>query len=184
MGKFPNQGGSKLVKEFVDKLLKGNKKLHFTENPYTKVGGKTTLKKDAVYVAGKPGKSTRYVYTTDSKGRVKSAHARPLELPKGNTRGRHSRNTPGKREGDHAGHLFADQFGGSGKIDNLVSQSSDVNLKKMAALERDWKQRIANGEKIDVNIEVKYSPDGTRPTGFDVFEYINGRKVTVGQFQN
>nr|WP_230136621.1 DNA/RNA non-specific endonuclease [Peribacillus frigoritolerans] len=48
----------------------------------------------------------------------------------------HSKNTPGKVKGqDHAGHLAGDRFGGSPKIDNLVSQLSDVNLKKYKKVE-------------------------------------------------
>ncbi|MFJ7307949.1 DNA/RNA non-specific endonuclease [Peribacillus frigoritolerans] len=39
---------------------------------------------------------------------------------------------------DHAGHLAADRFGGSPKIDNLVSQLFDVNLKKYKKVEDKW----------------------------------------------
>lgn len=39
----------------------------------------------------------------------------------------HNSNTAGKLPGDDAGHLFADQFGGSPDLDNLVSQRSDLN---------------------------------------------------------
>jgi len=47
----------------------------------------------------------------------------------------HSRNTPGKVKGqDHTGHLAGDRFGGSPKVDNLVSQLSDVNLKDIRRL--------------------------------------------------
>lgn len=51
----------------------------------------------------------------------------------------HSRNTPGKIKGqDHAGHLAADRFGGSPKIDNLVSQLSDVNFRQYRKIENEW----------------------------------------------
>jgi hypothetical protein len=75
--------------------------------------------------------------TTDSLGRIKQAFAYPLILDK-IKRATHAVNTPGKLDGDHAGHLFADIFGGSPKLDNLVSQASDINLSKMKTLENKW----------------------------------------------
>ena len=45
-----------------------------------------------------------------------------------NERLNHKSNTPGKLSGDDAGHLFADQFGGSPDLDNLLSQRSDLNM--------------------------------------------------------
>ena len=42
---------------------------------------------------------------------------------------------PGKVNGqDYAGHLASDRFGGPPKIDNQVSQLSDINLKQYGYL--------------------------------------------------
>ncbi len=181
---IPTSAGSKIVREFVERLIvSSNHRLKYVDVPLHRPGGgRTKLKPDVVYTSGKPGARTpsgpvKYVYTTDSRGRLASAHARPLQLPEKMKRGSHYRNTPGKQQGDHAGHLIADLFGGSGKLDNVVSQLSDVNLRKMAELERGWAKRLAHGESFDLDITVHYSADGTRPVGFDIVETLtDGRR--------
>ncbi|MCY7791647.1 MULTISPECIES: DNA/RNA non-specific endonuclease [Bacillus] len=45
---------------------------------------------------------------------------------------------------DHAGHLAADRFGGSPELDNLVSQSSNVNQSKYKRLENKWAKAISD----------------------------------------
>lgn len=192
MGKpnIPTSAGSKLIRDFLEGLMVANKRLRYDPNPMIKKPGqRTRMKDDVVYTSGKPdavnskGQPIKYGYTTDSSGRVTSAHARPLELPVDNVRGPHYKNTPGKKPGDHAGHLFADMFGGSGQLDNLVSQLGDVNLKEMAALERDWADRLSAGQVIDVDIKVLYGP-GDRPIGFKVYELVGGKRQLVGNFGN
>lgn len=62
-----------------------------------------------------------------------------MQLTKREERLSHSRNTLGKIKGrDHAGHLAADRFGGSPKLDNLVSQLSEVNTKQYKKIENEW----------------------------------------------
>lgn len=190
--KIPASAGSKLVRDFIEKLCVASRgRLKYTDVPLNKAPGtRTTVKPDVVYTSGKGarnahGREIKYVYTTDSQGRVTSAHARPLELPAQNTRSRHYANTPGKRPGDDAGHLIADMFGGSRDLDNMVSMASDVNRKNMAALEQNWKRRMSGvpPETIDVDVKVLYGADG-RPIGFRVFEIVDGRGQPVGQFIN
>lgn len=82
-----------------------------------------TLKPNQKYTTGENG----YTYKTDSNGNISSAHADELKLKTHNGRLNHKSNTPGKLSGDDAGHLFADQFGGSPDLDNLISQRSDLN---------------------------------------------------------
>lgn len=193
MPKVPSVAGSKLVRDFVERLLVANKSLRYVDAPLVPRPTKTStaLKPDVVYTAGKgaknrQGKKIRYVYTTDSKGRLASAHARPLELPPMNQRGSHNPNTPGKMPGDHAGHLIADMFGGSGKLDNLVSQLSQVNLSKMKRIESDWLDRLGKNpaEVFDVDIDVIYGAGG-RPTGFNVTEILeNGRRIKYSLIEN
>lgn len=103
------------VKTFVDK---GEQ---FTN------GRKNRLKPDIRYKTGEYD----YFYETDNLGRIEKFKTDKLQLTEREKRLSHSKNTPGKVKGqDHAGHLAGDRFGGSPKIDNLVSQLSDVNLKK------------------------------------------------------
>ena len=90
-------------------------------------GRRNKLKPDIKYKTGEYD----YYYETDNLGRISKFETENLLLTKREERLPHSRNTPGKVKGqDHAGHLAGDRFGGSPKIDNLVSQLSDVNLKQ------------------------------------------------------
>ena len=63
--------------------------------------------------------------------------------------------TPGKVQGDHAGHLAGDRFGGSPDIDNLVSQMRTVNLSQYKKLENKWAQDIRDGKKVEVDIKAR-----------------------------
>lgn len=162
-------------------MSKLNKHLKWVDDPFDPKTKK--LMSDVQYTTSKKGSNAKYTYTTDSKGRIKSAQAKPLQLTK-TPRARHNPKTPGKRDGDHAGHLIADQFDGSPQLDNLVSQASDVNLKKMGALERNWRKLLEQTPpaRIDVDIEVLYG-SGPRPTGFRIVESIDGVK-SVHTFKN
>ena len=92
------------------------------------------------------------------------------------------RNTPGKQPGDHAGHLAGDRFGGSGGLDNLVSQYWLVNLSSYRKLENDWNKAIQAGKTVDVNVHVEYAGDDLRPSLFYIKYFIDGveysRRIT------
>ena len=92
------------------------------------------LKADITYKTGE----FDYIYKTDSKGRISNWSTDDLQLTERAERLTHNPNTPGKIEGDHAGHLAGDRFGGSPEIDNLVSQSSSVNLSEYKKIENQW----------------------------------------------
>ena len=62
----------------------------------------------------------KYRYCTDDRGRIIRCVADPLRFTKRDERLEHDQNTLGKLEGDQAGHLIADRFGGSPNLDNLV----------------------------------------------------------------
>ncbi|MRI68741.1 hypothetical protein GH885_20775 [Gracilibacillus thailandensis] len=82
--------------------------------------------------------------------------------------------TPGKEPEDHAGHLAGDRFGGSPELDNLVSQSSSVNLSKYKKLENKWAKAIEEGKHISVNVKVNYEKNALRPSSFEIKYVIDG----------
>ncbi len=90
---------------------------------------------------------------------------------------------PGKLFGDHSGHLAADRFGGSGKLDNLVSQLSKVNQSDYKILENKWADAIQNGEEVSVDVEVLYEGEDMRPTGF-VVHWMEGKKKFDTEISN
>ncbi|MEW5593269.1 T7SS effector LXG polymorphic toxin [Peribacillus frigoritolerans] len=130
-----------------------------------------TLKPNVKYQAGE----YEYLYETDNMGRLKEFNADDLKLTERASRLPHKSNTPGKEAGDHAGHLAADRFGGSPDLDNLVSQSSSVNLSKYKKLENQWATAIKEGKFVSVNVKVNYDGDKMRPSGFDIEYEIDGR---------
>ncbi|PAF34069.1 hypothetical protein CHH69_17790, partial [Terribacillus saccharophilus] len=122
------------------------------------------LKPNAKYQAGEYD----YVYETDTLGRLNQFDAQDLKLTQRNERLPHNSNTPGKKPGDHAGHLAADRFGGSPELDNLVSQSSKVNLSRYKKLENSWAKALNQGKKVSVNVKVNYKDFDPRPSSFEV----------------
>lgn len=160
-----------LPKGIMEKIAKH---LKWADEPFDKkTVGK--LKADVKYWTGKPGGKNKYLYTTDSKGRLKTAHAHPLKL---DTQGRanHAKKPTGKKKGDHAGHLLGDRFGGSPKLDNIVSQMSSVNLSDFKVLENNWAKEVAKGSDVRVDVEVVYGA-GDRPSKFLVREVIDGDEM-------
>ncbi|MDM5299794.1 T7SS effector LXG polymorphic toxin [Bacillus pumilus] len=130
-----------------------------------------TLKPNIKYQSGE----YNYKYKTDELGRLTDFNADDLKLTKRDNRLSHKSNTPGKEQGDHAGHLAADRFGGSPDLDNLVSQSSSVNLSKYKKLENQWAKAIKEGKDVSVNVKVNYEGNSLRPSGFDIEYEIDGR---------
>ncbi|MBQ9082753.1 MAG: DNA/RNA non-specific endonuclease [Clostridia bacterium] len=72
--------------------------------------------------------SNRYYYETDNRGRIKHCEG-TLRLEEGKRYNNHQTHSGGedRRERDEGGHLIARQFGGSGRIDNLVPMDFDLN---------------------------------------------------------
>ncbi|MEC3469158.1 DNA/RNA non-specific endonuclease [Bacillus tropicus] len=139
------------VKTFVDK---GEQ---FTN------GRKNRLKPDIRYKTGEYD----YFYETDK-----------LQLTEREKRLSHSKNTLGKVKGqDHAGHLAGDRFGGSPKIDNLVSQLSDVNMKQYKKIENEWAAVLKekSPKEVTVDVEIIYHGNDMRPKEFIVNYSINGK---------
>lgn len=121
--------------------------------------------------AGKP----RYEYITDSQGRIRAAYASDLRLkPDGQPRGSYNSKPPGKQLGDDAGHLFGDQFDGSGGLGNIVPQLRSINQGKWAAMEREWVDAIRGGKKVEVLTEISHTGNSARPSCFVVSYVIDG----------
>ncbi|WP_366248086.1 DNA/RNA non-specific endonuclease [Terribacillus aidingensis] len=119
-----------------------------------------------------------YFYETDASGRITKFEAEKLQLTTREERLPHSKNTLGKVKGqDHAGHLAGDRFGGSPKIDNLVSQLSDVNLKQYKKLEDEWAAALKEipPKPVKVDVEIKYDGKNTRPSEFIVQYEVDGK---------
>ncbi len=150
------------VKTFVDK---GE---HFTN------GRKNRLKPNIRYKTGEYD----YFYETDNLGRIEKFETDKLQLTEREKRLSHSKNTLGKVKGqDHAGHLAGDRFGGSPKIDNLVSQLSDVNMKQYKKIENEWAAALKEKppKEVTVDVEIIYHGNDMRPKEFIVNYSIDGK---------
>ena len=139
----------------------------FTDNPFDEAGN---LKPNINYQTGE----FKYNYETDANGRISNWNTDNLQLTKRDGRLNHNPNTPGKIEGDHAGHLAGDRFGGSPELDNIVSQSQNVNLSQYKKIENQWAKAISEGKEVTVNVNIKYDGDGLRPIEFNVEYTIDG----------
>ncbi len=146
----------------------------YTKNEEKRIPPQGPLPANTTYLAGEFG----YEYQTDGQGRLSGWHAPELQLTERTGRLPHVRNTPGKQPGDHAGHLAGDRFGGSGQLDNLVSQYWLVNLSSYKVLENEWYRAIQAGKSVEVDVEVIYNGDNLRPSEFLIVYYIDGEKQT------
>lgn len=117
-----------------------------------------------------------YIYETDSLGRIKEVKADNLQLTSRDKRLPHKSNSPGKLNDDHAGHLIGDRFGGSPKLDNIVSQSRLTNTSTYKSLENQWAKAIKEGKSVSVKINPIYSGSSVRPSSFRVDYVIDGLK--------
>ncbi|MGT2925755.1 LysM peptidoglycan-binding domain-containing protein [Streptococcus cuniculipharyngis] len=118
-----------------------------------------------------------YYYETDALGRIIGVGVGELQLKTHAGRLTHNPNTTGKIVTDHAGHLIADLFGGSPKLDNLVSQDKFVNMREYRELERLWHNAIKAGKKVEVSIRLSYDGLSKRPQKFDIKYRIDSGKV-------
>ena len=155
-GGFGNTGGGTATVEKV-----------FTDNPFDETGN---LKPNIKYRTGE----FKYHYETDANGRISNWSTDNLQLTERDGRLNYKSDTPGKIEGDHAGHLAGDRFGGSPELDNIVSQSQNVNLSHYKKIENQWAKAISEGKEVTVNVDIKYDGDGLRPIEFNVEYTIDG----------
>ena len=139
----------------------------FTDNPFDEAGN---LKPNIKYQTGE----FKYNYETDANGRISNWNTDNLQLTERDGRLNYNSDSLGKIEGDHAGHLAGDRFGGSPELDNIVSQSQNVNLSQYKKIENQWAKAISEGKEVTVNVDIKYDGDGLRPIEFNVEYTIDG----------
>ena len=162
-------GKPKVVKESVEAIEGGTPtvKKVFTDNPFDENG---KLKSNIKYQTGE----FKYNYETDANGRISNWNTDNLQLTEREGRLNYNADTPGKEAGDHAGHLAGDRFGGSPELDNIVSQSQNVNLSQYKKIENQWAKAISEGKEVTVNVDIKYDGDGLCPIEFNVEYTIDG----------
>lgn len=118
-----------------------------------------------------------YRYSTDEKGRIKSAegllHMRETEYERNMEA---VRNYEGQdyREGDDRGHLIGHQFGGSDRLENLVPQDAHINQNDFRIFECALAERVKANDAVIVLIEPIYDGDTNRPSDIVVTYSING----------
>ena len=139
------------------------------DSPFNKTG---KLEPTVKYKAGEH----KYDYETDHLGRIEKFSTDDLKLTTRNERLPHDANTSGKESGDHAGHWVGDRFGGSPEIDNLVSQSSKVNLSTYKKIENEWARALKTKlpKQGTVDIKIKCDEDLLRSSSFNVTYTIDG----------
>lgn len=115
-----------------------------------------------------------YSYKTDELGRISDAEAPSLKYKTHKGRLRHNSKTPDKLPDDHAGHIFADMFGGSPELNNLLSQAKNVNTKVYRDLERIWAKALDAGKEVSVKVKINYEGNSLRPSSFKVDYTIDG----------
>lgn len=127
------------------------------------------LKPNYEYTAGE----NNYLYKTDSQGRIIHAEAHPLKEKPREDRIPHNSQSPEKIDGDDAGHIIGDQFGGSPDIDNIVSQESGLNRGEYKKLETYFRNQIKDGNKVECLYDLKYEDVSRRPSDITVSYRIN-----------
>ena len=128
------------------------------------------LKPNVTYQSGEFG----YLYHTNSDGVVDQVFVADLYMKEHNGRLPYNSATLDKQAGDHAGHLIADSFGGSPKLDNLVSQYSKVNQGDYRKMELLWNRAIKAGNQVSIFINLDYTNGSKRPEGFHISYMIDG----------
>lgn len=128
--------------------------------------------------AGTTYTSNGYEYITDELSRIQSVKGL-LKLEDANRvqAAQKAVREAGVR-GDHAGHLIARVFCGSGDIDNMVPMAGySLNCSKWKVMENEWKCALEGGESVKVEITLEYeSLESARPTEFNVIYWIDGAK--------
>lgn len=127
------------------------------------------LKPNIEYTTGENG----YTYKTDEQGRIVHAEALPLKEKPRDDRIPHNSQSPEKVNGDDAGHIIGDQFGGSPDIDNIISQEAGLNRGEYKKLEGYLRKQLQAGNKVESLYDIEYEGDSRRPSEISVKYRIN-----------
>lgn len=149
--------------------------------------GSTCLIADSIsgkLVSNQSYTSNGYEYKTDKYGRITEALGN-LRLEEG-TRNTEAQKIVGGADrlaSDDGGHLIANRFGGSGGLDNLVPMNSNINRGAYKRLENRWANALELGKNVRVKVNPIYKGDSSRPSSFEITEWIDGVKA-VYNFSN
>lgn len=58
--------------------------------------------------------------------------------------------------------MFADMFGGSRFLDNLVAQSFNVNRSEYRKMENIWQRELKDGKSVYADIDLNYEGNSIR----------------------
>ena len=156
-----------------------------------KGGGKTKVNYGEQFTKGKNGRkqlkpeieytdSNGYTYETDASGNIVHAHTDNLAIGKGKRNPYAQRKVGGKDRlpTDDGGHLFGNQFKGSGDIDNLLPQDAKINRSsgEWYNMEMEWAKAKANKSTVKVDIVPQFN-GSSRPTRYIVKYWIDGKKT-------
>jgi hypothetical protein len=157
-----------------------------TDNPILKyLSNWFTIESEAISCI-KLQPNTRYITNpdfdyhmiSDEFSRIKQVSAQELKLKPG-PREPHIGSTPDKGITDHAGHIIADMFGGSGNLDNLVSMNNKVNLSQYKRIENRWATLLKADKKVRVQIDLNYEGGSKRPSSFDIRYWVDDKKTEL-----
>lgn len=87
----------------------------------------------------------------------------------------------GSCQGDDAGHIIANRFGGSSNMVNLVPMNKNINRGSYKQIENEWSRYLKNGKDVNVDIKLKYpvKPEGCeRPDWIEVVYEVDGNNIT------
>ena len=133
--------------------------------------------------------ANKYEYKTDDKGRITECSG-TLRLEEGKRNLDHQRKAgeEDRKETDDGGHLIACRFDGSGKVDNIVPMDKGLNRGEYKGMENHWAQELKDGNRVDVDIKVKYEGDSKRPEKINVREKVtepdNSTRTKYYRFEN
>lgn len=89
---------------------------------------------------------------------------------------------------DDGGHLIGSQFRGSEDIDNLVAQNSQINRSggEWYKMEKVWANALKEvpPKKVSIEIELVYKGDSLRPSSFEIFYKVEGKRAVKKIIKN
>lgn len=137
----------------------------------------------AILLKEKEEEKNLYQYTTDELGRIVEVEADNLILNEAD-RNLGMQRAAGREDRlpeDDGGHLIGSQFHGSGDIDNLVAQNSQINRSggQWYKMETEWASALKERppRKVFVKIEPIYVGNSLRPNSFEIVYEIEGKGI-------